>query len=100
MTHHRRSAAEWQHLVDRWLAGGQTRKQFAHAHGLNPATLSWWRWKLRQREQLPQFLAVDVVDIPRPVRAPDLIVELDHVRVRVPSGFDGSELRRLVEALC
>ena len=99
MARRRHSAAEWQHLIDQWLAGGQTREQFAHEHGLNPTTLSWWRWKLGQREQLPQFLAVDVVDI-EPGHAPDLIVELARVRVRVPSGFDAAELRRLVEALC
>lgn len=63
MGRRRRSAAEWQHLVEQWLAGGQTREQFAHAQGLNPATLGWWRWKLRQREQLPKVLAVDLIDL-------------------------------------
>ena len=99
MARRRRSAAEWQHLVEQWLAGGQTREQFAHAQGLNPATLSWWRWKLRQREQLPKVLAVDLIDL-APPNAPDLIVEIGQLRVRVPSGFDAGELRRVVEALC
>ena len=99
MARRRRSAAEWQRLIDQWLTGGQTREQFAHTHGLNPATLGWWHWKLRQRHQLPQVLNIDVVDV-APAHAPDLIVELDHLRVRVPSGFDAGELRRVVEALC
>ena len=44
----------------------------------------------------PAFLEV-VVEEPPP---PDFIVELDDVRIRVPVGFDASELRRLVASLC
>jgi hypothetical protein len=81
--------------VDRWGRSGETCVAFASAHGLNPSTLSWWRWKLSLSTS--PFLEVVVVE-PEPV--PDFEVAVGDVRVRVPLGFDAAELRRLVAALC
>ena len=48
---------------------------------------------------MARFADVVVVE-PEPKSAPDLVVEVGELRVRVPSGFDAGELRRLVAALC
>lgn len=96
-----KSAAEWRVLVDRWLSSGQCRTEFAAANGLNVNTLSWWRSQFaREKKSLPAATFAEVV-VEDERTAPDLIVELgDGLRVRVPAGFDATELRRLVDALC
>lgn len=100
----RRSAAEWQVLVSGWRASRMSRRAFAAAHGVDPQTLSWWAWRLGsssapRRVRSPAFVEVVVAEAAdRP--GPDFVVEIGVIRVRVPRGFDGGELRRLVEALC
>ena len=95
----RRSAEQWRELVEEWLASGLARQVFARSRGLSPVTLGWWRWRLGiEADRPPVFLDVIVAE---PVTvAPDLVVEIGQLRVRVPSGFDARELRRLVDALC
>lgn len=87
-------------LVSEWECGDQSATEFARKRGLNVSTLRWWRWKLRgearEERAMAAFFEV-VVEAPEP---PDLVVELGDVRVRVPTGFDAGELRRLVAALC
>jgi hypothetical protein len=84
-------------LVSEWRASGLTAQEYATSRGVNARTLSWWKWKLRTRHE-QTFLEV-VVTAPAPP-PPDLVVEFGELRVRVPSGFDALELRRLVSALC
>ena len=38
----RRSAHEWEEIVDRWRASGLSARVFAMQHGLKSSTLSWW----------------------------------------------------------
>ena len=42
----RRSAAQWQKLVERFERSGQTRGKFCTAHGLALSTFDLWRRKL------------------------------------------------------
>ena len=42
----RRSAAQWQELVERFEGSGQTRGRFCAAHGLALSTFDLWRRKL------------------------------------------------------
>lgn len=100
----KRCAEEWRALVREWRASGQTRRVFAAAHGVHPQTLSWWAWRLgsgeKSRLRTPaDFVEVVVVDAPAPP-AVMFVLEVGGVRVHVPGGFDGGELRRLVAALC
>ncbi len=90
----RRSAADWQEIVDDWQASGVSSREYGDSRGLNARTLTWWKWKLSSTAR-PRFVEV-VVSEP----APDLVVDLGEVLVRVPRGFDAAELRRLVGALC
>ena len=91
----RRSAKQWRRLVDDWQRSGLSCKAYGEQVGVKSSTLGWWKWKLGKEE--PAFLEVVVTE---PPQAPDFVVELDAVRVRVACGFDAAELRRLVAALC
>lgn len=101
----RRSAQEWEQIVDAWLASGQSRSAFAARVGVNASTLGWWRWRLdrdvpARRDESEQSLSfAGVVVDEEPAR--DFVVELPGaLHLRVPHGFDAAELRRLVAALC
>lgn len=83
-----------------WKASRLSRREFAIARGVHVQTLSWWAWRWRARPAGPPgFVDVVVTDVVV-ARAPDFVVEVSGVRVRVPAGFDAGELRRLVGALC
>lgn len=45
----RRSRAEWVSLVEGFEADGSSEEQFCRGAGVNPSTLSWWRWALRRQ---------------------------------------------------
>lgn len=95
MAAERRTRTEWRELVDEWQISGLSRCEFARRAGVNANTLAWWRWKLG--ESNPAFLEV-VVTEPEPPPGFELLIS--DIVVRVPLGFDGYELRRLVDALC
>ncbi len=101
MAARRRSEAEWRDLVAEWRASGKSRGVFATERGLARGTFTWWAWRLGAppAEARPEFLDVVVVDAVE-AAAPDLVVEVGELRVRVPAGFNARELRRLVDALC
>ena len=44
----RRSARDWSLLVRAWKRSGVGRAEFAATHGVAPARLSWWRWRLER----------------------------------------------------
>ena len=61
----RRTAAQWQELVERFERAGQTRSGFCAAHGLALSTFDLWRRKLRTRpatahEPPPEALFVEL----------------------------------------
>jgi hypothetical protein len=86
-------------LVAEWRRSGMSQRAFAEARGIARGTFSWWTWRVgEQRSRAPEFLEVVVEPVEDAV--PDLVVEVGAVRVRVPSGFDAHEVRRLVDALC
>jgi hypothetical protein len=101
----RRSAAEWRELVDGLVASGWSKAEYARHVGVHPGTLGWWRWRFgreaRPREERSLARFAQVVVAPDVVPVPDFVVELaEDLRVRVPPGFDATELRRLLAALC
>ena len=79
-------------------AGGDVR-DFARRAGVKPQTFTWWRSRLRRHlaRDVSDFVELVVRDeVPRhPMR----VVVGDGVVVEVQAGFDGDEVRRLVEAL-
>ena len=98
----RKSRSEWRELVEEWQRSGLPRGEFARARGLNATTLGWWRWKLGVPavQQATSFLEVVVEEETVSPAPPSFVLELGELRLHVPCGFDGGELRRLVATLC
>lgn len=42
----RRTHREWARLVRKWQRSRKTALAFGEAHGVNPRTLTWWKWRL------------------------------------------------------
>jgi hypothetical protein len=65
----RRTHREWARLVRKWQRSGQSARAFGAAHGVNPRTLTWWKWRLGSDSDgvhppagPPRLVPVDVVD--------------------------------------
>jgi transposase-like protein len=48
----KRSASDWQDLVEAYQRSGESRRAFCARHGLSVNTLAWWQWR-RRREKIP-----------------------------------------------
>ncbi|HUH93510.1 MAG TPA: hypothetical protein VL742_10300 [Casimicrobiaceae bacterium] len=105
----------WAARVRRWRQSGQTAREFAAAAGVNAGTLAYWAWRLkrdgngaggqatrrrRRRSTAPskhaRFVEL-IVDRPEE-RSFDLELG-DGRRLRIPPGFDGPALDRLLLVL-
>ena len=100
----------WRKLVTQWRSSGETAREFAFRHGVNPSTLSCWAWRLKREgvgdsePRDPKALAHVplMVEIrARPVAHADdrFEVEIAGRRVCVPPSFDVEALRRLIGVL-
>jgi hypothetical protein len=111
---------EWSKRVERWSDSGLTCKEFAAELGINPRTLTYWKWVLG-KEANGAKRALGRQD--RPSSAPrratkaipahtglleiqvspsDARIELElrnGRRVRIPTGFDANGLRELLAVL-
>ena len=56
--------SKWRAIVARHDSSGLSIKEFAESEGLNPRTLSWWRWKVGQEvsDSEVEFAEVTVVN--------------------------------------
>lgn len=118
------SREEWAKRVERWRDSGLTSAEFAAEIGINPHTLTYWKWVLgkgtreekRASPRRSQRRAQRVFTSSRtstPATTPPEFVEVRAAlqdarfelelgsgrRLRVPSSFDAAELRRLLEVL-
>ena len=105
----------WRARVARWGRSRLTAERFAAREGVNPRTLTFWRWKLRQegamvgapeprQEADPGVGFVELVSATMAEASRDLASPLEVVgpggyRVRVASGFEGDALGRLLDVL-
>ena len=100
-TRRRRStAAEMSPLVAAWKRGEGTQAQIAARAELPSSTFAWWCRRLGRGRPGSGFVAVDVG--PEPAAAAPAALELvleGGAVVRVPAGFDGETLGRLLTAL-
>ena len=110
-----KSEARWRRLIAEQERSGCNVREFAEERGISAWSLYGWRSRLgvaggrgrgrtaRRRDgDEAELVAVDVVGgSARTLAAPEseLVIELDDVRVRVPSGFDADEVARLVRVL-
>jgi hypothetical protein len=102
MTYVKRPESEKRAIVASWRRSGVPRTRFALENGIAPSSLAKWIERCTPAPMaLPSFATVEVVE-EAPPPAPNIFVHLgtSGLRVEVPAGFDASELRRLVGALC
>lgn len=107
MASRRRSQQEWSELVEEWRSSSQSRREFCSERALNPRTLSWWTWKLRQVAEDRGHLAwieAAPMELPRSggstAASTDLTLILgEGISIRIPVGFDPPTLERLVRTL-
>jgi len=108
----------WRQRVEAWQRSGLTQREFGARHEINPATLSWWKWRLNQerdtsaladRHDVPApIVKVDFVELDTPHRVLDhqhgdhapieLVIDDEHC-VRLPMSFDANALHRLLDVL-
>ena len=90
-------------LIAEQEQGCLTVREFAELRGVTPTTLYWWRSELKRRDG--RLVAVQVVDRAMLDETADAVrpgFELAigaSMTLRIPSGFDDAELRRVVSAL-
>lgn len=97
----RRSRQEWEGIVREHVASGKSATRFAAERGVNKNTLLWWSAELKRTRVPSAATFVDVVVTEPPASDPFVVVlSGSGHRVVVPRGFEGEELRRLVDALC
>lgn len=99
---------KWQRQVERWSKSGLTRREFAARAGVNPHTLSYWKWRLRKesggakaRRHRKEPTFIEVTGAAAWWQGSDRleIVVGDDIVVRVPEQFDVESLRRVLEVL-
>jgi hypothetical protein len=124
-THGRSRVAreEWAKRVERWRDSGLTCAEFAAEIGVNPRTLTYWKWALgKEARGEKRRTLVSRTPRPRAGRAATMAAEQPVLpafvevhattrdarfelelgagrRLRVPANFDASELRRLIAAV-
>jgi hypothetical protein len=92
----------WRELIAAQERSGLGVRAFAESRGLAPATMYWWRCRLRDRRAaLVPVAVVDSDECPvsgSTAREP-FELALGAMTLRIPAGFDEHDLRRLVRAL-
>ncbi len=101
--------AKWAKRVARLEKSGVSVRTFAAREGLKPGSLSFWKWKLAQREggrsggaRVAALRFVELTTAPPVPSAAATAFEVllrSGRTVRVPGGFDAAELARLVGVL-
>lgn len=87
-------------LVER----GRSVSEIAAEYGVNPKTLSWWKWRFRQElgahTEQAEFLPVVVREVSLQDEAPkEVRLELADLRLSVEVGTDPGYVAALVGAL-
>ena len=114
---------EWAKRVERWRDSGLSCAEFAAELGINPRTLTYWKWMLNKeargekrvwrarKTRAPRELRAS--EPPRPLAAVTGLVEVQGAprdgrfelelgagrRLRVPATFDAADLQRLLDVL-
>ncbi|MEO0601341.1 MAG: hypothetical protein AAF211_07885 [Myxococcota bacterium] len=60
-----------------------TVKAFAESEGLNPRTLGWWRWRIRQANE-PDETPVTFTEVTvGPEDEPTVVIALEHIEAHI-----------------
>lgn len=111
----RTSREVWAKRVERWQASDLTAKEFAVEIGVNPRTLSHWKWilgkdresatsakKRRRKSDRESVSFTEVIVKPSPASQAPIAIEIvvDSRRVvRVGALFDGETLERVLDVI-
>jgi hypothetical protein len=126
-THERSRVAreEWAKRVERWRDSGLSCAEFAAELGINPRTLTYWKWMLNKeargekrvwrtrKTRAPRVRGAAASEHPWPDPSVAGLVEVQAAprdgrfelelgagrRLRVPASFDATDLRRLLDVL-
>jgi transposase-like protein len=84
----RHSRGEWITICEAFESGGETMADFARRRGVHPATLGWWRTKLRREGVLggSRNSFVEVVEA-QPAAAMHAVVRIGTVTVDFGEGL-------------
>jgi hypothetical protein len=108
----RSSRDEWAKRVERWVDSGQTAAEFGAEAGINPRTLTFWKWRLRREpgpgrrgrprtrafvEVVAQGEAGGTTEKAKPMTLE--VVLRDGTVIRVPPHFDSAALKQVLGAL-
>ncbi|HZO13943.1 MAG TPA: hypothetical protein VFB62_11815 [Polyangiaceae bacterium] len=95
------SEEKWRRLIAAQEKSGLGVREFAESRGLAPATMYWWRCRLRDRATtlVPVAVIDDDVESGRSTATAPFELTVDSLTLRIPPGFDEGDLRRLVRAL-
>lgn len=98
----RKSEREWAVLAAAFEKSGQSLARFCKARQLKPKTFSWWRWRLREREEASEkavrMVAVELAT-PTAVAAQSVLIGVGGVSVHVEVGTDTKYIGALIAAL-
>jgi len=97
---HSTAARRWAALIDQAERSDLTNRAFAERAGVNPNTLSWWKWRLgtqRRTTATTRFIEVVHEEVPS---APIRLHLDDGLCIEVDDTTDLELLRRVVDALC
>ena len=96
------SEDKWRGLIAAQEKSGLSVREFAASHGLAPATMYWWRCRLRDRPTtLVPVAVVDRCDsaVSRSTTREAFELRIGSWSLRIPAGFDEHDLQRIVRAL-
>lgn len=96
------SEDKWRGLIAAQEKSGLSVREFATSQGLAPATMYWWRCRLRDRPAVLVPVAVverDDSSVRGSTGREPFELALGSMTLRIPPDFDEQDLRRIVRAL-
>lgn len=92
--------SKWRALIEEQEASGQTVREFAASRGVAPATVFWWRSRLRREARADaELVPVEVVEAGSDRSTAIELVVGDGIVLRLPRGVDEADLRRVLATI-
>ena len=91
----------WLERIEAWNQSGLTQRAFCQQHHLGLASFQRWRRKFRAEENSEESSAVTFLPVSVKIAHASRLTLLvnDHLRIGIPSGFDPSTLKQVIQVL-